>query len=51
MSPEMLDLLLKSFWETCYMVIASTVLSTVIGVPLGVILTVTRKDHILPNNL
>ena len=24
MSPEMLALLLKSFWETCYMVLAST---------------------------
>ncbi|WP_443686579.1 methionine ABC transporter permease [Phascolarctobacterium faecium] len=46
MSPEMLALLLKSFWETCYMVLASTILA---GVPLGVILTVTRKNHILPN--
>ena len=49
MSPEMLSLLNKSFWETCYMVFASTVLATVIGIPLGVILTVTRRDHILPN--
>lgn len=49
MSPEMLDLLLQSFWETCYMVFASTLLSTLIGLPLGIILTVTRKDHILPN--
>ena len=49
MSPEMLSLLNKSFWETCYMVVASTVLATVIGLPLGVILTVTRKNHILPN--
>ena len=45
MSPEMLDLLLKSFWETCYMVLASTILATLIGVPLGVILTVTRKPY------
>ena len=28
MSPEMLALLLKSFWETCYMVLASTILAT-----------------------
>ena len=49
MSPEMLALLIKSFWETCYMVLASTALATIVGVPLGVILTVTRKDHILPN--
>jgi len=49
LSPEMTSLLIKSFWETCYMVIASTVIATVIGIPLGVILTVTRQDHILPN--
>lgn len=49
MSPEMLDLLLQSFWETCYMVFSSTLLSTLIGLPLGIILTVTRKGHILPN--
>lgn len=49
MSPDMIDLLIKSFFETCYMVVTSTVMATVIGIPLGVILTVTRKDHILPN--
>jgi len=49
MSPEMLNLLMKSFWETCYMVFSSTVLSTLIGLPLGIILCVTRKDHILPS--
>ena len=49
MNPDMLALLTKSFWETCYMVFASTALSTLIGIPLGVILTVTRKEHILPN--
>lgn len=49
MSPDMISLLIKSFFETCYMVFASTLLATAIGVPLGVILTVTRKDHILPN--
>lgn len=49
MSSDMIDLLLKSFWETCYMVGASTLLATLIGLPLGVVLTVTRKEHILPN--
>lgn len=49
MSPDMINLLIKSFFETCYMVAASTIMATVIGIPLGVILTVTRKDHILPN--
>lgn len=49
MSNEMIELLIKSFWETGYMVIASTVLASLIGIPLGIILTVTRNGHILPN--
>lgn len=49
MSPEMLSLLLKSFWETCYMVAASALLATLVGMPLGVILTITGKGHILEN--
>ncbi|HIU63896.1 MAG TPA: ABC transporter permease [Candidatus Avacidaminococcus intestinavium] len=49
MSPEIINLLIKSFFETCYMVAVSTLISTLIGLPLGVILTVTRKGHILEN--
>ena len=49
MSNEMIELLIKSFWETGYMVVASTILASLIGIPLGIILTVTRKNHILPN--
>ncbi len=51
MSPELINLLIKSFWETCYMVFASTFLSALIGIPLGVILTVTRNDHIMPHTV
>ena len=49
MSNEMIELLIKSFWETGYMVVASTLLASLIGIPLGIILTVTRSNHILPN--
>ncbi len=49
MSNEMISLLIKSFWETGYMVVASAILASLIGIPLGIILTVTRKGHILPN--
>ena len=49
MSNEMIELLIKSFWETGYMIVASTVLASLIGIPLGIILTVTRNGHILPN--
>lgn len=51
MSNEMIELLIKSFWETGYMVVASTVLASLIGIPLGIILTVTRNGHILPNTV
>ncbi|MEA5092291.1 D-methionine transport system permease protein MetI [bioreactor metagenome] len=49
MSHEMIELLLKALWETCYMVAASTVLATLVGMPLGIILTITSKGHILEN--
>ena len=51
MSANMIDLLLRSLGETCYMVLIAIVLATLIGLPLGVILTVTRKDHIMPNSV
>jgi D-methionine transport system permease protein len=51
MSANLIELLVKSLGETCYMVLIAIVLATLIGLPLGVILTVTRKDHIMPNAL
>ena len=36
-------------WETCYMVLVSSILATLFGLPLGVVLTVTDKGHILDN--
>jgi D-methionine transport system permease protein len=36
-------------WETIYMVIISTVLAYLMGRPLGVILVITEKGHILEN--
>lgn len=38
-------------WETLYMVSISLVFGTLIGIPLGVLLVVTRKGHILENRL
>lgn len=49
MSQEMLVLLVNAFWETTYMVAISTIISIVLGVPLGVILVTTDKGHILEN--
>ncbi|MED1469830.1 ABC transporter permease [Bacillus salipaludis] len=45
-SPE---LILTSLWETLYMVSISLVFGTLLGVPLGILLVVTRKGHILEN--
>lgn len=35
--------------ETLYMVSVSTLVTTLLGVPLGVVLVVTRRDHIMEN--
>src|SRR5438477_476839 len=47
MSQTTLFLLLNATFETIYMVFLSSVIATVIGLPLGVILYATRKGNIL----
>lgn len=47
MSPQMLGLLADSTWETLEMVLISCLVAVVCGLPLGVILTMTRKGHLL----
>ena len=49
MSQEMLALLAEALGETLYMVAISTLISTVIGIPLGVVLVTTSRGHILEN--
>ncbi len=51
MSPNMMNLLIKALGETCYMVVVSAALATLFGIPLGVILTVTGKGHIMENKV
>ena len=41
-------ILQRGIWETIYMTVISTAISYVIGLPLGVILTVTDRDGINP---
>ncbi len=43
--------LVKAIWETCYMVLVSTGLAYVFGLPLGIILVVTEKGHIMENRV
>jgi len=40
---------MQAIYETLYMVGVSLVFATVIGLPLGILLVVTRKGHILEN--
>lgn len=47
MSQTTLLLLLNATAETFYMVILSSIIATLVGLPLGVILYASRKNHIL----
>lgn len=47
MSQTTLLLLLNATAETFYMVILSSVIATLVGLPLGIILYISRKNHIL----
>ena len=49
MSPMMTGLLLDGLWETLLMVGVAGVLATIGGVPIGIILVITGRGHILPN--
>jgi len=44
-----IPLLFNATLETIYMVILSSVFATFVGLPLGIVLYVTRKNHILSN--
>lgn len=48
---RLLNLLLPSIQETLYMVSVSTLLAVFIGTPLGILLVVTKKDHILDHRM
>ena len=47
MSAELWKLLGESLWETIYMVVVSGTVSALLGIPLGVLLYVTRTGQIL----
>lgn len=43
-----IEMLQEGIWETLYMVVVSSAISYLIGIPLGIILVVTDKDGIRP---
>ena len=46
---EVINMLLRGIWETVYMTLGSTFLGYVIGLPMGILLTISDKDGIKPN--
>ena len=51
MTDKMIQLLLSGIGETLYMVIVSTVVAYVFGIPLGVIMYITDKKGICRNRV
>ncbi|PID65884.1 MAG: methionine ABC transporter permease [Gammaproteobacteria bacterium] len=49
MSHKLLDLLLTATWETLYMSLSAALMAALLGIPLGVLLFITRKDQFLAN--
>lgn len=46
--PQTSSMIIKGIGETLYMVLLSSAIAYIIGLPLGIILVVTRKDGIHP---
>lgn len=41
--------ILQATWETIFMILTSGLMASLLGIPLGIILSTTRKDHLLEN--
>ncbi len=48
LSEKMLQLLMQGTWETLYMTVGASVFAYLLGLPIGVILYVTRRDGLRP---
>lgn len=48
---EVVDMILKGIQETLYMTLLSTLMGYVIGLPMGVLLAVSDKDGLKPNQV
>ena len=49
MSPQIVEALVLSLWQTVQMVAVSAAIAALLGIPLGVLLLTTDKGHILEN--
>ena len=48
-SDQVISMMIQGIWEPIYMTVISTFAGYVIGLPMGIALTVTEKDGIRPN--
>ena len=44
----MIEMMAQGIWDTCYMTLVSTFFGYVIGLPLGIALTLTDENGITP---
>ena len=51
MSEQVIKLLITGTLDTLQMTVISTIMAMIIGIPLGVVLVVTSKGHILELSL
>ncbi|MCL2810671.1 MAG: ABC transporter permease [Clostridia bacterium] len=47
--PGLWNLTIGGVWETLYITFASTAFAYILGIPLGIMLVVFRKDHLIPS--
>ncbi len=50
-SKEVINMLITGIGETLYMSVVSTIIGYIIGVPMGIVLTLTRSDGLRPNKI
>lgn len=48
-SSEVTNMIIAGIGETLYMTLVSTIAGYIIGLPMGIVLTVSDKDGIRPN--
>lgn len=51
MTPQEIEMIIRGIGETLYMTVAATLFGYVVGLPWGIVLTVTGKDGIHPNRV
>ena len=51
MTPELWEMIGNGVWETIQMTVVATIIAYIVGMPLGILLVVTKKGHILENQI